>query len=86
MGVNHYQTWLKLHNSVEREIENWSKVHLSLRGRIAVSKNILYGRLWYATKLVPWNVEIAKEIERATYLSIYMGDKGPSGASYLAAR
>ena len=40
-------SWIQAQANIEREIKKWKKVYLSLRQRVRISKNILYGRLWY---------------------------------------
>ena len=51
---------------------------MELYGIIAISKNILYGRIWYLGRCIPPKKEILKKIELAIWVYIWSNKTGTS--------
>ncbi|KAI5779620.1 hypothetical protein DFH27DRAFT_461629, partial [Peziza echinospora] len=71
MRVNYETVWAGLISKIENQILKWSKVHLSLRGRIAISKNVLLGRIWYLARLIPSHADSITKIDTLVWTYIW---------------
>jgi hypothetical protein len=72
LNVDYSPKWIQIKEAIAKKIENWSKIKsLSLRGRITVSKNIIYGKLYYHLRCMPCEKSYLDEISRVVFTFIW---------------